>query len=133
MSTVTVFGPARSTSRTPAGVSSRTASRPLASISSQPTQRAALPHCSTAPPSAFQIRMKASAFGEGSMAISWSQPIPLSRSAIARASASLGANGCERASTTTKSLPSPFIFRNGRLMGGAYSALALDSHPAAEA
>src|SRR5215469_10268868 len=52
---------------------------------------------------------------------------------MARASASLGAKGCERASTTTKSLPSPFIFRNGRLMGAAYSAPALDSHPAAGA
>ena len=119
MSTLTAFGPARSTVTRPAGVSSRAESRPVASISSHPTQRTALPHCSTSPPSAFQIRMNASALGEASIAISWSQPIPPSRSAMARVSATLGAKGCERASTTTKSLPSPFIFRNGRLMGSA--------------
>jgi hypothetical protein len=65
------------------------------------------------------MRMKASAVGDGSIAISWSQPTPLARSAMARASASLGANGCDRASTTTKSLPSPFILRNGRLIRAA--------------
>ncbi len=51
------------------------------------------------------------------MEMSWSQPIPLARSAMARTSSALGANGADRASTTTKSLPSPFILRNGRLMG----------------
>ena len=50
------------------------------------------------------------------MAMSWSQPTPLARSAMARTWSALGAKGWERASTTTKSLPSPFIFRNGRLM-----------------
>ena len=34
-----------------------------------------------------------------------------------------------RASTTTKSLPSPFIFRNGRPMGDRYSGSRLDTHP----
>ena len=47
----------------------------------------------------------------------WSQPIPASRSAIARASAASGRNGAVRASTTTKSLPRPFILRKGRLIG----------------
>ena len=53
------------------------------------------------------------------MAMSWSQPTPRSRSQMARASSGLGAKGALRASTTTKSLPSPFILRNGRLMGQA--------------
>jgi hypothetical protein len=50
----------------------------------------ALPQASTSPPSAFQIRMKASARVEGSMAMIWSQPTPLSRSAMARASSGPG-------------------------------------------
>ena len=70
-------------------------------------------------PAAFQNRTLASALPEGSMETSWSQPIPRSRSAIARTSSALGAKGAERASTTTKSLPSPFNFRNGRLMAPA--------------
>src|SRR6185437_10289720 len=97
-----------------------TSSLPEASISSQPTQRVALPQASTSPPSAFQMRMKASAFCEDSMAMSWSQPTPLVRSAMARACSAAGRNGASRASTTTKSLPSPFIFRNGRLMARLY-------------
>ena len=101
----------------PPGVSSRALSRPLASMISQPTQRAALPHCSTSPPSAFQMRMKASALAEGSMAISWSQPIPPRGRRWRAPPPDAGREGSARASTTTKSLPSPFIFRNGRLMG----------------
>ncbi len=50
------------------------------------------------------------------MTMSWSQPTPVPRLAMARTSAALGSNGALRASTTTKSLPSPFILRNGRLM-----------------
>ncbi len=94
---------------------------PPAWPTSQPTQRAALPQASTSPPSEFQMRMNTSAVSDGSMAITWSQPMPPSRSAMARTSASVGRNGAERASTTTKSLPRPFIFRNGRLMTRAYS------------
>jgi len=43
-----------------------------------------LPQAETSDPSAFQIRMKASAFCDGSIAINWSQPTPLARSAMAR-------------------------------------------------
>jgi hypothetical protein len=43
------------------------------------------------------MRMKASALAEDSMAISWSQPTPDPRSAIARASAGPGRKGADRA------------------------------------
>ncbi len=129
MSTRTCRSPIRSATKGPAAVAITTRSRPAASASSQPTQRVALPQASTSPPSAFQMRMKASApgasGGAGSMAISWSQPTPDARSAMARTSASVGANAAERASTTTKSLPVPFILRNGRPMGRRYSQLSL--------
>ena len=86
-------------------------------MTSQPTQREPFPQAPTSSPSAFQKRTRTSApLVEGSSETSWSQPIPRSRSAIARTSSALGAKGVSRASTTTKSLPSPFIFRNGRLM-----------------
>ena len=49
-----------------------------------------------------------------SMLTSWSQPTPAVRSAIRRTSASVGSNAAARASTTTKSLPRPFIFTYGR-------------------
>jgi hypothetical protein len=52
-----------------------------------------LPHAPTSSPSAFQNRTRASATAEGSITISWSQPTPRSRSAIARACAAVGANG----------------------------------------
>ena len=55
------------------------------------TQRAALPQAPTSPPSAFQMRMNTSALRDGSSAMSWSQPIPSLRSAMART-----ASGAER-------------------------------------
>ncbi len=77
-------------------------------------QREALPQDSTSPPSLFQMRMRTSALGDGSMTMSWSQPMPVLRSAMARAASSLIESGRARASSTTKSLPRPFILRNGR-------------------
>ena len=50
----------------------------------------------------------------GSITASWSKPTPRWRSAIARASAGVICTLRARASTTTKSLPSPCIFRKGR-------------------
>ena len=52
-------------------------------------QREALPQLSTSKPSLFQMRMRTSAVFEGSSMISWSQPIPFLRSAMALACASL--------------------------------------------
>ncbi len=70
MSTVTISAPIRSANRGPARVSITTLEKSEASVSSQATQRAALPQALTSPPSAFQIRMKASARSTGSMAMS---------------------------------------------------------------
>ena len=120
MSTLTIRSPARVAVSRPPCVSITAWSRPEASISSQPTQRLALPQAPTSSPSAFQKRTAASALSEASMETSWSQPIPACRLAIARTSSGVGAKGADRASTTTKSLPSPFIFRNGRLMMAGY-------------
>ena len=100
----------------PARLSITAWSLPDDCMSSQPTQRVPLPQAPISSPSEFQKRTRASTPSPGSMAISWSQPIPPARSAMARTCSALGANGALRASTTTKSLPSPFIFRNGRLM-----------------
>ncbi len=119
MSTRTRRSPTRSASSGPASVAITTLLKSEASVSSQATQRVALPQAATSPPSAFQMRMKTSAalsLPAGSMAISWSQPTPVARSAMARTSAPVGAKGADRASTTTKSLPRPFIFRKGRPM-----------------
>ena len=77
-------------------------------------QRVALPQLSTSTPSLFQIRMVTSACADGSSTISWSQPMPVLRSAMARAFASSMAMGLRRASNTTKSFPSPFILRKWR-------------------
>ncbi len=73
------------------------------------TQRVALPQLSTSPPSAFQIRILRSAMSEGSSRITWSQPMPVRRSAIARARAASIATAVSRPSRITKSLPSPCI------------------------
>ncbi len=117
MSIATSRGPARRARSSPALVSITASSRLAASISSQPTQRAALPQASTSEPSEFQMRMKASPLALGSMPISWSQPTPRARSAMARAAAASGAkrgrSRARSAPTTTKSLPRPFILRNG--------------------
>ena len=120
MSTLTRRSPARVATSRPAFVSITASSPPEACISSQPTQRVPLPQAETSSPSAFQNRTWASAVSDGSTTISWSQPIPVVRSAMARTSSGVGAKGAVRVSTTTKSLPSPFIFRNGRVMTGAY-------------
>ena len=76
-------------------------------------QREALPQLSTSKPSLFQMRMRTSATSDGSSTITWSQPMPVLRSAMARAFASSMEMARERASSTTKSLPSPFILRKG--------------------
>ena len=65
---------------------------PLVSISrsffnSAMTQREALPHASTSPPSGLKMRIATSATSDGSNRINWSQPIPSFRSAIWRARA----------------------------------------------
>ena len=61
-------------------------------ISRAATQRVALPHAATSPPSALRMRMKASAkpLTGFSMTISWSQPTPVRRSASARTCADAG-------------------------------------------
>ena len=92
---------------------------------SQATQRVALPQASASLPSALRMRMKARAAGcrAGSITISWSQPMPVRRSASARAAAASIAIGSRRASSTTKSLPSPCILRKSILrMAPAYMA-----------
>lgn len=68
-----------------------TSSLSVASSSSQPTQRRALPQVSTMEPSAFQTRMKASAVSDGSIPINWSKPPrPAAGSARARTWPSVG-------------------------------------------
>ena len=86
-------------------------------------QRVALPQLSTSPPSLFQMRMVTSALAEGSSTISWSQPMPVLRSAMARAFASSMASERFRASNTTKSFPSPFILRKWRGEASGMEAL----------
>jgi hypothetical protein len=75
------------------------------------TQREALPQLSTSSPELFQMRMRRSARPERSSTMSWSQPMPVFLSAMARAFAWSMARGEERASKMTKSLPNPFILR----------------------
>src|SRR6185369_8911178 len=69
--------------------SSPSSSPPSLSIRRAPVswtkQRVALPQLSTSPPSLFQIRILRSADWLGSSTISWSQPMPVRRSASARA------------------------------------------------
>ena len=100
--------------RAPAPSGSARSSPPAVSIVaalpiSCATQRVALPHAPASPPSAFQMRILTSAAPEGSSRISWSQPTPRFRSAIARARAPVISTGPKRPSITTKSLPSPCI------------------------
>ncbi len=123
MSTVTRPSPAFVARSSPALVSSVASSLPEACISSQAAQRLPLPQASISPPSAFQNRTKASARADGPRLMSWSQPTPVVRSQIARASSSVGSKGSVRASTTTKSLPRPFIFTKGRLMGCSWAPI----------
>ena len=49
-------------------------------------QRVALPQAPTSDPSALKMRMKTSAFCDGSMTITWSQPTPVERSPMRCAS-----------------------------------------------
>src|SRR5690242_6362872 len=61
------------------------------------------------------MRMKASASalaGGGSITMSWSQPTPVRRSAMAAARVGVMPSRPRRSSSTTKSLPQPCIFRN---------------------
>ena len=62
--------------------------RPVSRASRSATQRVALPQAPASPPSGLRMRMKASASepaGAGSIAMNWSQPTPVRRSAIAAA------------------------------------------------
>ena len=63
------------------------------------------------------MRILRSAVSLGSSTISWSQPTPVRRSAMARASAGVTSNGVSRASTITKSLPRPCILWKCRRIG----------------
>jgi hypothetical protein len=86
---------------------------PVSSISSQPTQRVALPQASTSPPSRLWMRMKASApLSERSMVIIWSKPIAVGLAEHRMASGGR-CTGRSRASNTTNALPRPFILRKG--------------------
>ena len=60
---------------------------------------------------------------DGSITISWSQPMPVLRLAMARALAWSMAMGRWRASNTTKSFPSPFILRKWRGEASVMGAL----------
>ena len=66
-------------------VSMVTAGRPVSPNRRSAMQREALPQLSTSSPALFQMRMRTSAAAEGSSTISWSQPMPVLRSAMARA------------------------------------------------
>ena len=109
--------PCAAAASVPAAVSRTARSRPLSAISRRAAQRAPLPHAAAAPPSALNTRMKASARAEGSSTMTWSQPIPVRRSATARASSGASATGAARPSNTAKSLPSPCILTKRRRMG----------------
>ena len=94
----------------------RTAIAPLSRLISKATQRAALPHASASPPSALRMRMKAA---PPARRLDDDELIAADagwRSAMARAAAASIASRRARASSTTKSLPSPCIFTNGTLL-----------------
>ncbi len=61
------------------GLDGERLSLPVSSITSQATQRVALPQASASEPSLFQMRMKTSPRSVGSMAMTWSAPAPVSR------------------------------------------------------
>src|SRR5580700_3705941 len=115
ISTVTRPSDITSASSSPAIVWMRTCGSPVSSATSLAMHRLALPQASASLPSALRMRMKACAarWLGGSIRISWSQPMPVRRSASARATAASMASSCRRRSSTTKSLPSPCILRNG--------------------
>ena len=99
--------------------------RPVSRASRSTTQRVALPQAPASAPSGLRMRMKASALelgGGGSMAMNWSQPMPVRRSAIAAARRGVRPSGPARSSNTTKSLPQPCILRK-RAMGRVYAAV----------
>ena len=124
MSTVTATGPARRAASVPAAVSSKAASRPDSSIAIHATQRAALPQASASPPSAlWMVNAASAAPSAGSRrTISWSQPMPVRRCAIARTRSAPSAISRRLASRITKSLPSPCILVNAdRSMAGVIS------------
>ena len=114
-----------SASSSPAMVSIRTRGSPVSRPSRSATQRVALPQASASLPSALWMRIRtwASGWRGGSSRITWSQPMPVRRSASARAAAASTAIAVRRPSSTTKSLPSPCILRNGILpIAAAYMA-----------
>jgi hypothetical protein len=117
MSIVTSCALPTSAGRIVALVSIETRGRPLSRASRSPTQRVALPQAATSEPSALKMRMNTSAPRDGSSTITWSQPMPARRSASRRASSGPIEIGWARPSSTTKSLPRPFIFQKGIVSG----------------
>ncbi len=96
-------------------------------------RRSAL-HCRSFPPRRRRCSRCASEgrrVSLGSSTISWSQPTPVRRSEMARASAGVTSNGCSRASTITKSLPRPCILWKGRRIGRGLRERHGPSPPAA--
>ena len=91
---------------------------PPSFFSSQPTQRAALPHAPEVEPSELKMRIarRALPLAGFSSKMNWSQPMPRWRSAMRRICAGVGRKPVFRASRMTKSFPSPCIFTKGILM-----------------
>ena len=124
MSTRTRPSGSASEGRLPATVRITWLRRPVSRASRSTTQRVALPQAPASAPSGLRMRMKASALefgGGGSMAMNWSQPTPVRRSAIAAARRPVRPSEPARSSNTTKSLPQPCILRK-RAMGRVYAA-----------
>ncbi len=99
----------------PAFVSIVTCGRPVSGTISTDTHLVAFPQASTSPPSALMTRIKTSALSDGPKRMIWSQPIPVFRFAISWATDFVRLILCLRVSIITKSLPRPFILRNGIL------------------
>jgi len=123
MSTEICVAPMRSALRRPATVSTTIFSLPVSSITSQATQRVALPQASALEPSLFQMRMKTSPARVDSMAITWSAPAPVSGLAMALICSGLRPSTPFLSSKMTKEFPAPFIFQN--FMGGDVRGLGL--------
>jgi hypothetical protein len=86
---------------------------PVAAPTISATQRVALPQAPAAEPSGLKMRMNTSApvASGASSTISWSQPIPVRRSASALIRAAVSGSLAGRPSSTTKSLPAPCILK----------------------
>ena len=111
-------GAPMSTRAPPSTGSSAIGPPPVAMVTGSPwssaTARAALPQASTSLPSELKIRIRKACCALGSSSTSWSKPMPVRRSPSARATAGvIAGSGAARASSTTKSLPSPCILMKG--------------------